>query len=180
MDYATLVTNDIKGPYVSSGGTIDLPFGTENITVYRNGSRSDLSTLQAYDVYYYNENLRTVWIYSDRVTGTLTAVSPGSAAPTSVTVAGNSYELGTSSAVYQFSSQGSFSAGDTVTLLLGMNGEVVQAVSAAEADTTYYGVVLSSTKAPPTAPPPSPRVRTATPSLRRATTASPPPVRSLS
>ena len=27
-----------------------------------------------------------------------------------------------------------------------MNGEVVQAVSAAEADMTYYGVVLSSTK----------------------------------
>ena len=144
VDYATLVTNDTKGPYVSSGGTIDLPFGTENITVYRNGSRSDLATLQAYDVYYYNENLRTVWIYSDRVTGTLTAVSPGSAAPTSVTVAGNSYELGTSSAVYQFSSQGSFSAGDTVTLLLGMNGEVVSAVTALESSGLYYGVVTSS------------------------------------
>ena len=144
VDYATLVTNDTKGPYVSSGGTIDLPFGTENVTVYRDGSRSDLSTLQAYDVYYYNENLRTVWIYSDRVTGTLTAVSPGSAAPTSVTVAGNSYELGTSSAVYQFSSQGSFSAGDTVTLLLGMNGEVVSAVTALESSGLYYGVVTSS------------------------------------
>ena len=146
VDYSTLVTADTKGPYVAGSGSLSLPFSTSGITVYRNGTASELSAVQQYDVYYYNENLRTVWIYSDRVTGTLTAVSPGTTAPTSVTVAGGTYELGTSTAVYQFSSQGDFSAGDTVTLLLGMNGEVVQAVSAAEADTTYYGVVLSSTK----------------------------------
>ena len=140
LDYSTLVTADTKGPYVADSGSLSLPFSTSGITA------SELSAVQQYDVYYYNENLRTVWIYSDRVTGTLTAVSPGTTAPTSVTVAGGTYELGTSTAVYQFSSQGDFSAGDTVTLLLGMNGEVVQAVSAAEADTTYYGVVLSSTK----------------------------------
>ncbi|MGN8968299.1 S-layer homology domain-containing protein [Intestinimonas sp. HCP28S3_D6] len=147
VDYATLVTNDTKGPYISSGGTVDLPFGTDNVTVFRNGSRSDLSAVSQYDVYYYNENLRTVWVYSDRVTGTLTAVSPSSAAPTSVTVAGGTYTLGTSTSIYQFSNQGSFTTGDTVTLLLGMNGEVVSAVTAAESDSVYYGVVLSSTKA---------------------------------
>ena len=146
VDYSTLVTADTKGPYVADSGSLSLPFSTSGITVYRNGTASELSAVQQYDVYYYNENLRTVWIYSDRVTGTLTAVSPGTTAPTSVTVAGGTYELGTSTAVYQFSSQGDFSAGDTVTLLLGMNGEVVQAVSAAEADMTYYGVVLSSTE----------------------------------
>ena len=146
VDYSTLVTADTKGPYVADSGSLSLPFSTSGITVYRNGTASELSAVQQYDVYYYNENLHTVWIYSDRVTGTLTAVSPGTTAPTSVTVAGGTYELGTSTAVYQFSSQGDFSAGDTVTLLLGMNGEVVQAVSAAEADMTYYGVVLSSTK----------------------------------
>lgn len=147
VDYSTLVTNDTKGPYISSGGTISLPFGTDNITVYRNGSSSDLSAISQYDVYYYNENLRTVWVYSDRVTGTLTAVSPSSAAPTSVTVAGVTYTLGTSTAIYQFSSQGSFTTGDTVTLLLGMNGDVVSAVTAVESNSVYYGVVLSSSKA---------------------------------
>lgn len=146
VDYATLVTNDTKGPYVSTGGTLSLPFGTDNITVYRNGSPSDLSAVSQYDVYYYNENLRTVWVYSDRVTGTLTAVSPSSAAPTSVTVAGGTYTLGTSTAIYRFSSQGSFTTGDTVTLLLGMNGEVVDAVTAAESGSTYYGVVTASAK----------------------------------
>ena len=146
VDYSTLVTNDIKGPYVSTGSSISLPFGTDNITVYRNGSKSDLSTLKQYDVYYYNENLRTVWIYSDRVTGTLTAVSPSRTAPTSVTVAGTSYTIGTSTATYKLSSQGGFADGDTVTLLLGMNGEVVDVVTAAESSSIYYGVVITSEK----------------------------------
>lgn len=146
VDYATLVSNDTKGPYVSTGSSIALPFGTDNITVYRNGSKSDLSALKQYDVYYYNENLRTVWIYSDRVTGTLTAVSPSRTAPTSVTVAGTSYTIGTSTATYKLSSQGGFADGDTVTLLLGMNGEVVDVVTAAESSSIYYGVVTTSEK----------------------------------
>ena len=148
VDYSALVTADTKGPYVADGGTLTLPFSDENVTVYYNGALSSLSAAEEYDVYYYNENLRTVWIYSNRITGTLTAVSPSQAAPTSVTVAGNDYELGTSSAAYKVSSQGSFSAGDTVTLLLGMNGEVVDVVSVAAASSTtrYYGVVVSSQK----------------------------------
>ncbi len=147
VDYSSLVSGTTKGPYVSTDGTVSLPFTTENITVYRNGTLSTLSTLKQYDVYYYSENLRTVWIYSDRVTGTLTAVSPSQAAPTSVTVAGTSYTIGTSSATYKLSSQGSFSSGDTVTLLLGMNSEVVDVISAVSSSAVYYGVVVSSAKA---------------------------------
>ena len=146
VDYASLVTSGTKGPYLAGASVLSLPFGTSNVTVYRNGTPSDLSAVKEYDVYYYNEDLRTVWVYSNRVTGTLTAISPSSAAPTSVTVAGNTYDLGTSSVTYKFSSQGSFAAGDTVTLLLGMNGEVVDAISPVESNAVYYGVVLSSTK----------------------------------
>ena len=146
VDYSTLVTADTKGPYVADSGSLSLPFSTSGITVYRNGTASELSAVQQYDVYYYNENLRTVWIYSDRVTGTLTAVSPSRTAPTSVTVAGASYTIGTSTATYKLSSQGGFAGGDTVTLLLGMNGEVVDVVTAAESSGVYYGVVTASAK----------------------------------
>lgn len=147
VDYATLVTADTKGPYVASANkSLTLPFSTSGATIYRNGALSSLSAVQEYDVYYYNENLRTVWVYNNRVSGTLTAVSPSSAAPTSVTVAGTEYTLGTSNAIYKCSSQGEFSAGDVVTLLLGMNGEVVDVVSIESAQSIYYGVVLSSKK----------------------------------
>ena len=147
VDYSALVSAGTKGPYIAAAnGGMSLPFSASGATIYRNGAASSLTVVQQYDVYYYNENLRTVWVYSDRVSGTLTAVSPSSAAPTSVTVAGSEYQLGTSDAVYQCSSQGAFSQGDLVTLLLGMNGEVVDVVSLAGGETVYYGTVLSSQK----------------------------------
>ena len=146
IDYATLISKDTKGPYIASNGTVSLPFSTSGATVYRDGALSSLSAVQSYDIYYYNANLRTVWVYSDRVSGTLTEVSPSGTAPSSVTVAGTSYELGTSTAVYKCSSQGSFSKGDVVTLLLGMNGEVVDVISPDEAESICYGVVQSSKK----------------------------------
>ena len=152
VDYSTLVTADTKGPYVASADrSLSLPFSSTGATIYRNGALSSLSAVQEYDVYYYNENLQTVWVYSDKVSGTLTALSPSSAAPTSITVAGTEYELGTSTAIYKCSSQGEFSTGDVVTLLLGMNGEVVDLLSASSAgsstsSTVYYGTVISSQK----------------------------------
>ncbi len=147
VDYSALVTADTKGPYVAASNQgLSLPFSASSATVYRDGAVSSPSAVQQYDVYYYNENLRTVWVYSDKVSGTLTAVSPSAAAPTSVTVAGSAYTLGTSTAVYKCSSQGEFAQGDLVTLLLGMNGEVVDVVSLADAETVYYGTVVSSTK----------------------------------
>ena len=146
IDYATLVSANTKGPYVAESSSLSLPFSTSNMTVYRNGSAADLSDVQQYDVYYYNENLRTVWVYSDRVTGTLTEISPSRTAPTSVTVAGLTYELETSTATYKVSSQGSFTTGDLVTLLLGMDGTVVDVIDAQESESTYYGMVLSSEK----------------------------------
>ena len=149
VDYSALVTADTKGPYVAESSSLSLPFTPG--TVYYNGTASPLSAVQQYDVYYYNANMNTVWVYHDRVTGTLTGLSPSAAAPTAVTVAGVSYQLGTSEATWQLSSQGSFQEGDLVTLLLGMNGEVVRAIGALENEAVYYGSVVSSTKASSTA-----------------------------
>ncbi len=145
VDYSALVTAETKGPYVADSASLSLPFTPG--TVYYNGAAASLSSVQQYDVYYYNANMSTVWVYHDRVTGTLTGLSPSATAPTAVTVAGVSYQLGTSEAAYQLSSQGSFQEGDMVTLLLGMNGEVVYVIPAAENQAVYYGVVTASTKA---------------------------------
>lgn len=63
-----------------------------------------------------------------------------------MTVAGNTYDVTTSTASYKLSSQGQFQAGDIVTLLLGMNGDVVDVINPTESRGTYYGVVVSSEK----------------------------------
>lgn len=144
VDYSALVAAGTKGPYVAESAALSLPFTPG--TVYYNGASSSLSSVQKYDVYYYNANMSTVWVYHDRVTGTLTGVSPSKTAPTAVTVAGVSYQIGTSEAAYRLSSQGTFREGDMVTLLLGMNSEVVQAIDAQENEVIYYGVVVSSAR----------------------------------
>lgn len=148
VDYATVVSADTKGPYVASvSRTLELPFSAASATVYRDGDLSSQSQVQQYDVYYYNFGLRTVWVYSDRATGTLTDLSPSKTAPTSATVAGVTYSIGSSTASYKLSSQGQFSQGDVVTVLLGMDGDIVDVVSAQNSETTYYGVVVASSKA---------------------------------
>lgn len=144
VDYSALVSSHTKGPFVAESSALSLPFAPG--TAYYNGAVSALSAVQPYDVYYYNANMSTVWICHNRVTGTLTGLSPSAAAPTAVTVAGVSYQLGTSEAAYRLSSQGSFQEGDMVTLLLGLNGEVVQAIAALENEAIYYGSVVSSAK----------------------------------
>ncbi len=146
VDYATVVSADTKGPYVAdNGGGLTLPFTPT--AVYVDGALSDQSQVKQYDVYYYNAALRTVWVYTDRATGTLTDLSPSKTAPTSATVAGVTYSIGSSTASYKLSSQGQFSQGDVVTVLLGMDGDIVDVVSAQNSETTYYGVVIASTKA---------------------------------
>lgn len=146
VDYATVVSADTKGPYVAdNGGGLTLPFTPT--AVYVDGTLSSQSQVKQYDVYYYNSGLRTVWVYTDRATGTLTDLSPSKTAPTSATVAGVTYSIGSSTASYKLSSQGQFSQGDVVTVLLGMDGDIVDVLSAQNSETTYYGVVIASTKA---------------------------------
>ena len=144
VDYASLVSADTKGPYVASDGSLTLPFTPT--AVYRDGAAAALSDVQTYDVYYYNTNLRAVWVYSDRVSGTLTGLSPSKTAPTSATVAGVTYSIGTSTAAYKLSSQGEFTTGDLVTVLLGMDGDIVDVVDAQDSESVYCGVVVSSSK----------------------------------
>ena len=143
VDYSSVISADTHGPFVAGASGANVPFDG-SMTVYRDGALSTLGAIKQYDVYYYHTGLRTVWAYSDKAVGTITALSPSAATPTSVTLAGKTYSIGTSSAAYKLSSQGEFHVGDTATLLLGMNGEVVDVVSSASVSGEYYGVVLTS------------------------------------
>ena len=90
--------------------------------------------------------MKTVWVYDDKAVGTITAVSPNSAAPTSVTVGGKSYMLSTSEAMYAVSDIGSYKKGDTVTLMLDRSGNAAYISGAESVSGVFYGVVLSSEK----------------------------------
>ena len=144
VDYMALTLENLSGPYVAESSSTSLPF--QPATVYRNGEVSSSAALNQYDVYYYNQGSGTLWIYTDRVSGKITELSPSAASPTSVTVAGTTYQIGSSAAAYQLSALSGGKTGSVVTLLLGMDGSVVDVLTGSEVEAVYYGMVESSEK----------------------------------
>ena len=143
VDASSVMLSSLKGPFIADGIT-QLPFAP--VSVYRNDKVSSSAELTKYDVYYYSESLQTVWIYTRRAAGRITAVSPSASAPTSVTVAGSTYTLGSAAVASQVSSLNGGGVGQVVTLLLGMNNEAAGIVTGEEADSVFYGVVQSSAR----------------------------------
>ena len=138
IDYLSMVSDTMQGPYVVEGSLSDIVSG-DNKTVYRNGYASTADAVQKYDVVYYNDS--AIWAYANAVTGTYQSASPSTSSPTSVTVAGNTYEIETSDAAFELSTLGGLNIGDIVTLLLGRDGKVAAALPADEYAAGVAGVV---------------------------------------
>ncbi len=143
VDASAVLLKSRKGPFVAAEGT-QLPFTP--VSVYRNDKTSASAELNKYDVYYYSESLQTVWIYTRRAAGRITAVSPSASAPTALTVAGSTYSLGSSAVASKISSLNGGGVGEVVTLLLGMDNEVADVITGEEADSVFYGVVQTATR----------------------------------
>lgn len=143
VDTSSVLIKSRKGPFVAQAGD-QLPFTP--VSVYRNDKISSSAELNKYDVYYYSESLQTVWIYTRRAAGRITAVSPSASAPTAVTVAGSSYTLGSTAVAAKISSLNGGGVGEVVTLLLGMDNEVADVITGSEADSVFYGVVQSASR----------------------------------
>ena len=143
VDTSSVLLKSRKGPFVAEEGT-QLPFTP--VSVYRNDKTSASAELNKYDVYYYSESLQTVWIYTRRAAGRITAVSPSASAPTALTVAGSTYSLGSSAVASKISSLNGGGVGEVVTLLLGMDNEVADVITGEEADTVFYGVVQTAAR----------------------------------
>ena len=143
VDVSSILLSNVKGPFVAGLGT-QLPFAPT--AVYRNDTVTTDATLNAYDVYYYNETARTVWIYTRKAAGRITAVAPSANAPTSVTVAGTEYTIASSSVAAQLSALNGGGVGQVVTLLLGMNDEAVAVLTGDAANEVFYGVVQTTSR----------------------------------
>ncbi|MDU8564107.1 hypothetical protein C7K05_08590 [Faecalibacterium prausnitzii] len=143
VDTSSVLLKSRKGPFVAEEGT-QLPFTP--VSVYRNDKTSASAELNKYDVYYYSESLQTVWIYTRRAAGRITAVSPSASAPTALTVAGSTYSLGSSAVASKISSLNGGGVGEIVTLLLGMDNEVADVITGEEADSVFYGVVQTANR----------------------------------
>ncbi len=126
IDYLALMEKEKEGPYIVSSDNwiAQLGFDAADAEYYTDSKKVSQAVIKDNDVIYWSNPFKTVWVYSDKVTGVLESISPNPASPSAVTVAGNSYEIETEQAAVAFGGKGSFEIGDTVTLLLGESGIV--------------------------------------------------------
>lgn len=144
-DVVSLINGEMEGPIIAqSGWTSSLPFSPGK--VYRNGSAAVMANIQDYDVVYWNASMSTVWAYAQKATGPIQAVAPSGANPTSVTVAGQTYDIETSDAAYALSDLGRYRLGSTVTLLLGRSGGVAAVADPTASAAERVGVVVKTAK----------------------------------
>lgn len=143
LDYALLTASAAKGPVLCTGTSLFEDIGFEPLTVYRDRQPASKSSISAGDVLYYIEEVKTVWAYSQKISGVVQAISPSTASPSAVTVSGQTCTLGSSSAKYSFSDLGTVKVGDSVTLLLGAGGQCVFVLEGQNASQTVEGIVLS-------------------------------------
>lgn len=147
VDLVALINAVMDGPMIASGDwQSNIPFSLSGATVTRDGSPSSASQIQENDVIYWCQSMRTLWVYSDKVVGTIQDITPNTAAPTAVTIGGHSYELDSASAVYALSDLGSYDIGDTVSLLLGRQGKVAAVTAPIETTSEHCGVVTKVTR----------------------------------
>ncbi len=144
LDYLSVVNTGTEGPIIAGNNwSASIPFSIEKASFYKNDIKCSYMDIDKYDVLYYSGSAGIVWAYDKKVTGILSAVNPDRMNPTSVTVAGTAYSFENSAASLAFSSVGSISKGDIITLLLGKNNTVAGVLTQEEYSTTITGLVMS-------------------------------------
>lgn len=142
-DLVALINGQMEGPVTAQAGWISSQSFSR---IYRNGSPASASAVQDYDILYWNTSMSTVWAYSKKATGTIQAIEPSGADPTSVTVAGRSYPIETSAAAYALSDLGQYHLGSSVTLLLGRSGGVAAVADISASAGERVGVITAVEK----------------------------------
>ncbi len=147
VDYITVATDNMEGPLTVNASTWYNVFTTDvsSLTVMRDGVRASIGQVLTNDIVYYLKDANTVFAYSKKVTGVYEKATPNRDMPESITVSGKDYVLETAAAFDKVSSNGNCKIGDTVTLLLGKDGQVADVVtSSASVNTSVAGYLIKT------------------------------------
>ncbi len=145
IDYLSLLNANLTGPIIVDANWIhELPFLISDAKLFLNSSPCVWTDIDTNDVLYYSERQKTVFAYNNKITGTITAISPNHLNPTTVTVGGKDYTLGTPDMTLEFSTLGSVKENDVVTLILGKDNTVVSVLGLDELNITITGIVINT------------------------------------
>lgn len=143
VDYLKLMQNKMGDPMIADEKwQSKIPFSVKQANIYRNGEKITYDQVKTYDVLYYATSLKTIWVYDDKIYGVYEEAQPNKAAPTSIVVAGKTYQIGSQKVAYQISDQTNLKVGMNVTLLLGRDGSVVGMIPTQKICAQVAGYIL--------------------------------------
>lgn len=151
VDYVTYEKGSMEGPVKVVSSDWRNSFDTNSSTaIMRDGNKVSADAIQINDIIYYSGDLNMVLAYTNKITGVYENALPTKDAPSSVVISGKTYSIEGVDAFNALSSSGNLRYGDTVTVLLGRNGEIAgiadTGTGAVSSTSSTAGYVISSGK----------------------------------
>ncbi len=149
IDYISYSEGNLKGPVkVISTEWYNVMGINDTTKVIRDGKQVTRDSIQINDIIYYSDTLNMVMAYTQKITGVYQDAIPSKDSPNSVVISGVTYEIEGAEAFSTLSSGGTVNIGDTVTVLLGRDGEKIAGVVTGDYSSTVAisGYVLSTGK----------------------------------
>jgi hypothetical protein len=137
IDYISYEKGNMEGPVKVTSNEWASSISHNDTTQYmRDGNKVEASDIKTNDVVYYSSDLNMVLAYSNKVTGVYEDASPSRDTPNKVTISGKEYSVEGVQAFNDLSSSGPFKYGDTITVILGKDGDVAGVVTSSESSTS--------------------------------------------
>ncbi len=147
IDYIVIEEGNMEGPVVvKSTSWYKSIANFDDFTITKDGATITTSDINLYDVVYYSTDLNIAVVYSNRVTGIYESASPNMASPNTVTISGKEYTVESTEAFTALSSNGSYTYGDTITILLGKDKGIAGVVSPDDVSGSVTGYIVETGK----------------------------------
>lgn len=145
VDYIIAGKSDLEGAYtVLNDGTLPVDGDYESYSIIRNGNTSSLSQIKKNDIIYISPSLSAVYAYSKKISGVYQKAIPNIDSPKSVVVGGTEYNLEEPAAFSKLASNGIYSIGDTVVLLIGKDSGIADVITEGSDSIMSYASELKS------------------------------------
>lgn len=144
IKYSDPIVIKSTDPYMSLASLGINPSNIGSYSIIRDKKAARVSDIQIYDVVYLSKSNNTIYVYCDKISGVYKEAFPSKNAVTSVDISGNILELETQGAADRLGEKAnSYKYNSRITVLLGKDGKIVDAVDMNSAGNSEYGVLLS-------------------------------------
>lgn len=124
VDYASILDKKTEGPYLTKKGwekTLSRKLSSYNILL--NNKKITANEIEDGSIAYYSENANKVWIYKEKVFGTLENITYSQSEPLDFMISGTNYTVEKPAKMKQIVKEADIKKGRLVILLLGRDGK---------------------------------------------------------